>query len=129
MKRNFNQQEVQQLIAADLSSLAVGNGWNLRTKLKWGNDGQDNLSDLRALPDDYSDIDDLITRFLETKNEWNQVFVKYVSDFGMAALIAAVDIPNNSPRVLFEGREGDVVRVLELYVDSTERLISVTVKA
>lgn len=128
MKRKFNQQEVQQLIAADLSSLQFGNGWSLRTKLQWGRQGQDNLSDLDALPPEYMNTDELITRFLETKNEWNQVFVNYIRDFGLAALVAAINIPNNIPHVFFEGRDADVVTVHELYVDSTTRLISVTVK-
>ncbi len=130
----FTQEEQARLMAADRTSLAIANGWNLRTQFEWNDEWQVNLCDLRALPEEYKDIDELISSFLADKQEWNQHFAGFISDFGLAALIAAKDtiLPAegeiSGEWVTFVGEDADYVHVWEVVINFVERLISVVVK-
>ncbi|MBE8969933.1 hypothetical protein IQ277_28040 [Nostocales cyanobacterium LEGE 12452] len=130
----FTQEEKDRLLAADRTSLAIGNNWNLRTQFVWPDEWQTNLCDLIALPEGITDIDELISSFLADKQEWNQHFAGFINDFGLAALIASKDavVPENGwvsgEWVSFVGEDTDYVHIREVVINFVERLISIVVK-
>ncbi|SEJ74922.1 hypothetical protein SAMN05216327_11868 [Dyadobacter sp. SG02] len=130
----FTQEEMRRMIAANQKSLALPNGWNLRTQFEWNEEWQVNLSDLKTLPEGENNIDELISSFLVDKQEWNQHFADFIQDFGLAALIAAKDaiLPVHGEIsgdwVFFVGEEADFVHVREIVINFSERLISIVLK-
>lgn len=130
----FTQEEIARLVAADQTSLAIANNWSLRTQFEWNEHWQTNVSDLKALPEGYKDIDDLISSFLVDKQEWNEHFGGFIRDFGLAALIAAKDaiLPSDGEIsgdwVSFVGEGGDYVHVREVEINFLDRQISIVVK-
>lgn len=130
----FTQEEIERLLVADQTSLALPNGWSLRTQFELSEEWQVNLSDLKTLPEGVNNIDELISSFLVDKQEWNQHFADFIQDFGLAALIAAKDaiLPAHGEIsgdwVFFVGVEADFVHVRDIVINFSERLISIVLK-
>jgi hypothetical protein len=85
----FSREERKLLTNAESITVALKNGWELKTRFQWGQPGEYVLADLASLPECYKDIDEMLYEFKKANEQWSMGFADFINEFGLSSLLAA----------------------------------------